>query len=71
VCTPAFHIGVHAPVYTIMLLCAYALGAAPALRLAAEALCFVTACLLTNTPGYTFLALVTAAAAAWTITLAV
>ena len=55
----------HVPVYLIMLSCAYALGDWPALRLLAAALCFVTACLLTCTPGRTLLALIAAAAAAW------
>jgi hypothetical protein len=64
VCNTAFHLAVHAPVFVLIMCCVFAVGGLPLARIAASALCFVAACLVTHTPGKTLIALIIAAAAA-------
>jgi hypothetical protein len=64
VCTTAFHLAVHAPVFLLIMSSAAAVGGLPLARTAACALCFVAACLLTHSPRNTLAAFIVAAAAA-------
>jgi hypothetical protein len=56
----AFHLGVHVPVFLMLLCCSYALGGWACTRVSAAALCFVAACLLTHKPSSTLIAFIIA-----------